>query len=280
MRNAERTPVLFHLKPSHFNEKARWALDYKGIAHRRVTPMPGAHMLIALALTRRVATLPVLKLDGKAIGDSTRIIAALEAHQPEPALYPRDPAERERALELEELFDATLGPDVRCVAFWEFFRSPDFVDEHAQELTGARQAGVVKSPAFQAFTCRRYGINEDSAAQALDRIRATIGLIEDLTHERDHLVGDSFTVADLTAAALLAPAIAPPELPYRRADTVLPPGLQRLQDEFRARRAGEWVLRMYSRFRPPSVAVSPDGVDNRGGRAWRQRDPIRGRSAL
>jgi hypothetical protein len=29
------TPLLWHIPLSHFNEKARWALDYKGIAHRR-----------------------------------------------------------------------------------------------------------------------------------------------------------------------------------------------------------------------------------------------------
>ena len=43
--------------------------------------------------------------------------------------------------------------------------------------------------------------------EALDRIEAELD-------GRDHLVGDSFTVADLTAAALLAPVILPPEFPY------------------------------------------------------------------
>jgi glutathione S-transferase len=29
------TPVLWHIPFSHYSEKVRWALDYKGIAHRR-----------------------------------------------------------------------------------------------------------------------------------------------------------------------------------------------------------------------------------------------------
>ena len=34
------TPLLWHIPLSHFNEKARWALDYKGTAHRRqVNPL-------------------------------------------------------------------------------------------------------------------------------------------------------------------------------------------------------------------------------------------------
>ena len=35
------TPELFQFKVSHFNEKARWALDFKGIAHVRHSLLPG-----------------------------------------------------------------------------------------------------------------------------------------------------------------------------------------------------------------------------------------------
>ena len=37
-------PVLWHIEISHYNEKARWALDQKGIEHERRAPTPGAHM--------------------------------------------------------------------------------------------------------------------------------------------------------------------------------------------------------------------------------------------
>jgi glutathione S-transferase len=248
-------PVLWHLKPSHFNEKARWALDYKGVPHRRVNPPPGAHMLIALALTRRAATLPVLKLDGRAIGDSTRIIAALEERFPEPPLYPGDPVERARALELEELFDATLGPDVRRVGFWEFVQARELVAEHAAELSSPRQAAILKSRSFPAFVRVRYGVARDAAAESLVRIRALMDLIADLLGGDDHLVGDRFTVADLTAAALLAPLIGPPGLPYRRPDAPLPPNMQRISDELRALPAGDWVVRTYERYRGVSAEI-------------------------
>ena len=44
--------VLWHIEISHYNEKARWALDYKGIPYELRTPMPGTHRLAALRLTR------------------------------------------------------------------------------------------------------------------------------------------------------------------------------------------------------------------------------------
>ncbi len=78
-------PTLWHIEISHYSEKARWALDYKGIEHQRRAPTPGAHIAVALWLTRgRCKTFPVLQLDGEAIGDTTAIIAALERALPRP----------------------------------------------------------------------------------------------------------------------------------------------------------------------------------------------------
>ena len=109
------TTILWHLELSHYNEKARWALDFKGVPHERRAPMPGLHGLVALGLTHGgQRRLPVLKLDGRTIGDSTAIIAALEGAVPEPALYPEDAQERARALELEDFADEDLAPHVRA----------------------------------------------------------------------------------------------------------------------------------------------------------------------
>jgi len=53
-------------------------------------------------------------LDGRAIGDMTHILAALEERCPEPPPYPGDPAARQRALALEDYFDEQLGPALRA----------------------------------------------------------------------------------------------------------------------------------------------------------------------
>jgi len=102
-------PVLWQFTASHYNEKARWALDWKGVAHVRRSLLPGPHALKIRRMTGQTAV-PVLVLDGRAIHDSTRIIEALEQAYPDPPLYPREPAERRRALDLEEFFDVELGP--------------------------------------------------------------------------------------------------------------------------------------------------------------------------
>jgi len=76
------TPLLWHIPHSHFNERVRWTLDYKRIPHRR--QVLGADYLIRAWWATGRGTLPILWLDGKAIGDSTQIIAALEERYPEP----------------------------------------------------------------------------------------------------------------------------------------------------------------------------------------------------
>ena len=118
------TPLLWHIPLSHFNEKVRWTLDYKRIAHRR--QVLGADYLIRAWRATGRGTLPILWLDGRAIHDSTRIIAALEERYPDPPLYPADEALRRRALALEDEFDEGLGPAVRAAIVTPLFRSdPD-----------------------------------------------------------------------------------------------------------------------------------------------------------
>ena len=118
------TPLLWHIPLSHYNEKVRWALDYKVIAHRR--RVLGPDYLIRAWRATGQGKLPILWLDGQAIADSTRIIAALEERYPEPPLYPHDAAARQRALALEDDLDETLGPAVRAAIVTPLFRNdPD-----------------------------------------------------------------------------------------------------------------------------------------------------------
>jgi len=93
-------PLLWHIPLSHFNEKVRWALDFKNIPHRR--RCVGADYLFRAWRATGHGTLPILFLDGNPVRDSTAIIAALEQRQPKPALYPKAPAQLHRALELED----------------------------------------------------------------------------------------------------------------------------------------------------------------------------------
>lgn len=244
------TVVLWHIEISHYNEKARWALDYKGIPHERRVPMPGLHGVRAGVLTRgRHRRLPILDLDGRRVADSTAIVAALEQYRPDPPLYPDDPAERAEALALEDEFDERLAPPLRLLTW--FHTLPDTDATIATLFTspspGRERLLRLSAPVARRMVSLDYGVNEANATQAEATLRETMDLIESRIGPSGYLVGDRFSVADLTGAALFTPLIAPPQRQY--APPSIAPGLASLREELTARPGGEWVHEMYARHR-------------------------------
>jgi glutathione S-transferase len=252
-----RKPALWHIRISHYSEKARWALDHKRVEYERHAPMPSAHMPVALWLTRgRHKTFPVLELDGRAIGDSTAIIAALEERYPNGRLYPEDPVERARALELEDFFDEELGPYMRRIGWYELAQDRPLLAKMVEadvpaplrRLPGSQ---VMLSTYAAAFTRIRYTAGDDDAAeQARVKVRAALDRLEAELGDNEYLVGEEFTVADLTAASLFYPLVLPPEGPSSPGSA---PGLQeRLRGPLMDRPGYEWVARMFARHRLPA----------------------------
>jgi glutathione S-transferase len=253
MSEPQTTPVLWQIRISHYSEKARWALDHKRVPHRRRTPLPGSHPAIALWLTRgRQVTFPVLELDGKRIGDSTAIIGALEERYPNPPLYPADPDQRRRALELEDYFDEELGPKIRLLAWHEVTRDADGLVELVgpdvpESLKRLDPSGAATASYARAFTQLRYGVkSEDAAAEARTSVVAALDRLESELDDNDYLVGERFSVADLSAAALFYPLVNPPEGPK------LPPGpkpLESFRESLADRRGYRWVAEIFRRHR-------------------------------
>ena len=245
------TPVLWHIPVSHYNEKARWALEYKGVDYERRAPQPPSHMAVALALTRgKHYTFPVLVLDGRGIGDSSEIIAELERRYPEPPLYPSDPAERRRAVELEEWFDENLGPDIRRLAWHEITHDRESLEELSVATAPGplRRAPGVMARGARAFVNVRFKVkSEEGAEEARKRVLAALDKLESELGERAYLVGDRFSVADLTAAALFYPLVLPAEGPHVLDQP--PPAMERFRQPLKERRGYRWVEETFRRHR-------------------------------
>jgi glutathione S-transferase len=252
-------PTLWHIEISHYSEKARWALAYKGIEHRRRAPIPGAHIPVALWLTRgEQKTFPILSLEGRNVGDSTALIAALEERYPEPPLYPADPGQRRRALELEDFFDEQLGPHTRLLAFHEMRNDP----ERFKALMEATAPGPLKKLAgptalyARTYANLRFHVDgADDAALARAKIVAALDRLEEELGSSEYLIGDSFTVADLAAAALFFPLVRPDEGPVPN-DEPAPRGLEGFRAPLADRDGFKWVEEMFSRHREPAKAAT------------------------
>jgi glutathione S-transferase len=251
-------PLLWHIPLSHFNEKVRWALDFKNIPHRR--ECVGADYLFKAWRATGHGTLPILFLNGQPIRDSTAIIAELERRYGEPALYPKDERQRRHALELEDYFDDKLGPSVRAAIISPLFQeNPDLA---LRVLTTGMPDAAYRNlrrlrRVFPAFYRFRHKIK----AQRLQQDRADVAnALDRISHElkpSGYLVGEAFSVADLTAAALLGALLQPPELQYPLAVT-LPDSLRQYREDLARHPAAQWTLEMYRRHRGSSAEVRRD----------------------
>jgi len=250
------TPLLWHIPFSHFNEKVRWTLDYKRIAHRR--RVLGPDYLIRAWRATGHGTLPILFLDGHAIGDSTHIIAALEQRHPEPPLYPADAVARQRALALEDDFDERLGPALRAAFVTPLFRHDPDVALRVLMTGMPDQAYRRLRPLvriFPAFYRFRHKISDRNLQADRAIVNAALDRIEQERQGRAYLVGDAFTVADLTAAALLSPLLQPSEIQYPLR-VELPGYLQDYRATVLQHPAARWAAGIYRLHRGRSAEVS------------------------
>lgn len=219
-------------------------MPYRERAH-----LQGIHSFVA----RRAgggSTVPVLVCGGEVLADSAEILEFADARgRPERPLYPDDPGTRAETRALERDFDERLGPHGRRWMYHEMRRQRDLVLAYA--CTGVpaweRRLLPVAYPAVMRLIDRHLDITPATAAESLREVRATFDAVgERLGDGRPFLMGERFTAADLTFAALSAAVLVPPGygVPLPQPDE-LPAGMASVVRELRAHPAGAHVLAMF-----------------------------------
>jgi glutathione S-transferase len=217
--------------------------------------------MAAAALTRgKSRRTPVVDIDGRRISDSTAIIAALEEHKPQPPLYPDEPGDRERALELEDFFDEELAPHTRRFFFFHTLKDSDVVARALATNGGTGQLRALRMsvPVMGRVMRSDFNMNAETARHSLEKIRAAMDRLEHELEGREYLVADRFSVADLAAATLFTPVLAPPGRQYLLAEAV--PGVLEVREELSARPGGQWVNQTFARHRGTSHEVGKGGL--------------------
>jgi len=136
--------------------------------------------------------LPQQKNCPAVVADSTEIIRFLETYQPDPPLYLEDSLQQKEALRLEDYFDEFIGTAARFVYY-------QFRANEGKQIDPSWMSQIVI-----ATVRSQYGINANSAKIAAQKIADAIAMLSEFWQD-GYLVGDCFSVADLTAAALLSP---------------------------------------------------------------------------
>jgi glutathione S-transferase len=86
-------------------------------------------------------------------------------------------------------------------------------------------------------------------------VNAALDRIEQERQGRAYLVGDAFTVADLTAAAMLSPLLQPPEIQYPLR-VALPQYLQDYRARLLRHPSTQWAVGIYRLHRGRSAEIS------------------------
>jgi glutathione S-transferase len=249
--------VLHHFLHSHYNEKARWGLDWKGVPHARKSHLPGPHAFAIERLSGQTST-PVLVIDGEVIAGSARILDALERRHPERPLYPADPELRRRALAIQERFDREVGPAVRTVLFSVLVHEPGYlcaIFAGGKPLPG-RLLYRATLPFAKGVISKANGVDDPAGiARAHEVTRQALDFVAKEVDRSGQLVGDAFSIADLACASLLA-ILTHPSHPDMDRPRPVPERVEALLARFSTHPALSWVLEQYRRHRPTRL---PDG---------------------
>jgi glutathione S-transferase len=242
---------------SHFCEKARWALDRVSLPYREEPHAPLFHRLATKRNEK--GTVPVMvDADGR-FADSTEILMHADAVSGGGQLYPCNAAQRHEVEVLEEQFDTELGPHTRRWAY-------NHMLPHAKLLRTLWAYNVpsvesrllpVITPLALRLVYAGYKITPQSAQRSLERVHSVFHQVDrQLSDGRRFLVGERFSAADLTFAALAAPVLLPVECRAVQPSLETAPAAMREEIlRFRSTNAGRFALRMFSEERGRSSAT-------------------------
>lgn len=207
---------LYQFAISHFCEKVRWALDYKGVSYQPVSLLPGNHIKTIRQLTgSRDTSVPVLVHDDTVVQGSAAIIDYLDETFPGHPLTPTDPQARKTALTWEKRLDEEIGPAVRCYSYHHFLKRPKvvvpllaagtpFYNRILLSLTFSRVEELMRE---------WLKINDKTAERSRQTMEAAITDLATAYERSPFLAGDQFSRADLTAAAIFSPMFQPDQYP-------------------------------------------------------------------
>jgi glutathione S-transferase len=203
---------LLTIPVSHYCEKARWALDLAGVPYREDGWPPAIHRLPLLRY--RATTVPLLHCaDGRVLRESTDIVRFAAAAKPELRLFGDGHDQEQDILDLMERFDRDLGPAARLLVYAHTIPdAPSFMSALGRGLPKRRRRtlGRLRPLATQAIA-RHLGLNDGAVRRAETTLTQELAYAERRRAGSRYLVGDRFTAADLTFAALGAPLAGPAE---------------------------------------------------------------------
>jgi len=249
-----RPPKLITIPPSTGVELCRWTLDHYGVAYEESRHAPLLHLIeqwwYRVPDYPIYTDPPVLLSTTRAIGDYFETRAS-----PERKLYPEDPVQMEAIERLWSDTHDTMGYAARTWIYYYCLPHKDVLYRPLTEGAPAWERFLVWAfyPIYWRLMWKGMKLSDDAARKDLettDRIFTEID--ERLSDGRAYLVGDRFTLADITFATMAVPVTFPPNFQGVLPDfDRLDPAVIKVVEAYRRRPAGRFALRMFEEHRLP-----------------------------
>jgi glutathione S-transferase len=253
---------LHQFEASHYAEKVRLILDYKGLEYKKVEVVPGIGQLELFQKTGQ-RQVPVLKDGDTFIADSTAIAEYLDRRYPEKLIIPTDPKQKALCMILEQWADEIYGIDARkgliaCISQNPNFRTaflPDATPTPVKTFLNGLPVnllGNLGSPV---------GLGADTAREAL---KADLRYISAILASQPYLVGDQPSLADFAVAGLSLYVKVPAGSYLNLPAAVKGEGVPGVADNPEFDAFWAWRDKFYSDFRKASmINVVPSGSSDR-----------------
>lgn len=262
MSYSHATYTLVSIRFSHYVEKIRWIMDLMSIPYKEVPLMPVAHFVIAPFY---------IGLDGKTDGHSTRFSTPIlkgpdgvMAKSTSIAKYldqkhfskQQSLLANRKAAELDEYYTNFLGPHTRRLFYHNVLNQPSEIRYlckrnvgHGQQLLFNGMFGLMRKQIIGSLR-----VTEKNTQKSIDYIYKEFDKVNNLLKDgRPYILGDKFTMADISFACMGGAATLPtPEEGY---GAVLPPldgpenVLRKIARDLRTSEAGKFSLGLFAQNR-------------------------------
>jgi glutathione S-transferase len=194
---------LYQFELSHYSEKVRLILDYKGLDYRKIEVTPGIGQVDLFRLTGQ-RQVPVLKDGSKYITDSTVIAKYLDTQYPDRPILPSDSKRRGLTLMMEEWADESIGLKGRKALFSAISKDQSFRKSLLPSTAPDLFRSLIEGVPNDVFKILGFGVgySPEAVNSAIADLKQDLEAVCLLLEDSPYLTGDEITLADLSLASL------------------------------------------------------------------------------
>lgn len=194
---------LYQFELSHYVEKIRLILDYKGLPYRKIEVTPGVGQLELMRLSGH-RQVPVLKDGNQVIADSTAIAEYLDKQYPDRPIIPTDPKLRGLCLLMEQWADESIGLNARKAMLGALNQDQSFRAAFLPTSTPDILKTLISAVPNELLSAlgQGVGLGPDTVKAAEDSLKRDLAALCFILREQPYLVTDHPTLADFAVAGL------------------------------------------------------------------------------